>query len=98
MISHCFQIGTVPTAGYPDRANLGQGTPATVDDPERGSGGIWRPSTVRRDGLRSIRNCWSECWLWARGGGECGNYRKSGVEQSRVNGVVLTEVVLPSFV
>jgi len=28
----------------------------------------------------------------------CGNYRKSGVEQSRVNGVVLTEVVLPSFV
>jgi len=28
----------------------------------------------------------------------CGNYRKSGAEQSRVNGVVLTEVVLPSFV
>ena len=22
-----------------------------------GFGGIWRPSTVRRDGLRSIRNC-----------------------------------------
>jgi CubicO group peptidase (beta-lactamase class C family) len=28
----------------------------------------------------------------------CGNYRKSGLEQNRVNGVVLTEVVLPSFV
>ena len=28
----------------------------------------------------------------------CGNYRKSGMEQSRVNGVVLIEVVLPSFV
>jgi CubicO group peptidase (beta-lactamase class C family) len=28
----------------------------------------------------------------------CGNYRKSGLEQSRINGVVLTEVVLPSFV
>jgi CubicO group peptidase (beta-lactamase class C family) len=27
----------------------------------------------------------------------CGNYRKSGMEQSRVNGVVLIEVVLPSF-
>jgi hypothetical protein len=28
----------------------------------------------------------------------CGNYRKPGPEQSRVNGVVLTEVVLPSCV
>jgi len=28
----------------------------------------------------------------------CGNYRKSGVEQNRVNGGVLTEVALPSFV
>jgi CubicO group peptidase (beta-lactamase class C family) len=28
----------------------------------------------------------------------CGNYRKSGPEQSRVGTVVLTEVVLPSFV
>ena len=28
----------------------------------------------------------------------CGNYRKPGPEQGRVNGVVLTEVVLPSFV
>ena len=28
----------------------------------------------------------------------CGNYRKSGSEQSRINGVVLTEVVLPRFV
>jgi hypothetical protein len=28
----------------------------------------------------------------------CGNYRKSGLEQSRINAVVLTEVVLPSFV
>jgi hypothetical protein len=28
----------------------------------------------------------------------CGNYRKPGLEQSRVAGVVLTEVVLPSFV
>jgi len=28
----------------------------------------------------------------------CGNYRKPGLEQGRVNGVVLTEVVLPSFV
>ena len=28
----------------------------------------------------------------------CGNYRKPGAEQSRGNGVVLTEVVLPSFV
>jgi hypothetical protein len=27
----------------------------------------------------------------------CGNYRKSGVEQNRVNTVPLTEVVLPSF-
>jgi CubicO group peptidase (beta-lactamase class C family) len=27
----------------------------------------------------------------------CGNYRKAGMEQNRVNGVVLTEVVLPSF-
>ena len=28
----------------------------------------------------------------------CGNYRKPGSEQSGVNGIVLTEVVLPSFV
>jgi CubicO group peptidase (beta-lactamase class C family) len=28
----------------------------------------------------------------------CGNYQKSGVEQNRVSDVVLTEVVLPSFV
>src|SRR6516165_3026087 len=28
----------------------------------------------------------------------CGNDRKSGLEQSRINAVVLTEVVLPSFV
>ena len=28
----------------------------------------------------------------------CGNYRKSGAEQNHVNTVVLTEVVLPSFV
>jgi hypothetical protein len=28
----------------------------------------------------------------------CGNYRKPGGEQSRVNRVLLTEVVLPSFV
>jgi len=28
----------------------------------------------------------------------CGNYRKSGLEQNRVNTVVLTEVVLPGFV
>ncbi len=28
----------------------------------------------------------------------CGNYRKSGMEQSSVVNVVLTEVVLPSFV
>ena len=28
----------------------------------------------------------------------CGNYHKSITEQSRINGVVLTEVVLPSFV
>jgi CubicO group peptidase (beta-lactamase class C family) len=28
----------------------------------------------------------------------CGNYRKPGLEQSRVTGVVLTEVVLPSFI
>jgi CubicO group peptidase (beta-lactamase class C family) len=28
----------------------------------------------------------------------CGNYCKSGLEQSRINAVVLTEVVLPSFV
>ena len=28
----------------------------------------------------------------------CANYRKSGVEQNRVNGVVLHEVVLQSFV
>ena len=28
----------------------------------------------------------------------CGNYRKPGPEQGRVNGVVLTEVILPSFV
>jgi CubicO group peptidase (beta-lactamase class C family) len=28
----------------------------------------------------------------------CGNYRKSGLEQSRINSVVLTDVVLPSFV
>ena len=31
-------------------------------------------------------------------GMNCGNYRKPGLEQGRVNGVVLTEVVLPSFV
>jgi hypothetical protein len=31
-------------------------------------------------------------------GMNCGNYRKPGPEQGRVNGVVLTEVVLPSFV
>jgi CubicO group peptidase (beta-lactamase class C family) len=28
----------------------------------------------------------------------CGNYRKSGLEQSRINAVMLYEVVLPSFV
>jgi hypothetical protein len=28
----------------------------------------------------------------------CGNYRKSGLEQSHINAVVLNEVVLPSFV
>jgi CubicO group peptidase (beta-lactamase class C family) len=28
----------------------------------------------------------------------CGNYRKSGSEQNGINMVVLTEVVLPSFV
>ena len=28
----------------------------------------------------------------------CGNYRKCGLEQNRVNTVVLTEVVLPSFI
>lgn len=28
----------------------------------------------------------------------CGNYRKSGMEQSRIASIVLTEIVLPSFV
>jgi hypothetical protein len=28
----------------------------------------------------------------------CGNYCKSGLEQNRVNTVVLTEVMLPGFV
>ena len=32
MITHCLQIGTVPMRRGPCRANLGQGTPATVDD------------------------------------------------------------------
>ena len=33
MISHCLQIETVPTAGYPDRANLAKvrRRPLTID-------------------------------------------------------------------
>jgi hypothetical protein len=32
IISHCFQIGTVPMRRGPCRANLGHVTPVTVDD------------------------------------------------------------------
>jgi hypothetical protein len=28
----------------------------------------------------------------------CGNYLKSGMEQSRITGALLTDIVLPSFV